>query len=91
MDNHTKMSDEDYKIEKDRLLQDIAGLCTKFLKKTGDNMISIGIESKMRDLTVDSNGNRCRGAIMELDCVSWYTDPDEDPFADFYDDPDDDE
>lgn len=85
------MSDEDYEIEKDRLLQDIAGLCTKFLKKTGDNMISIGIESKMRDLTVDSNGNRCRGAIMELDCVSWYTNPDADPIEDFGEDFGDDE
>lgn len=90
MDNHDrKLSDEDYQIEKHIFLTKVANLCADFLKKTGDNMLSMGIESRIRDLVVDSNGNTCRGAVMEIDALTWYSDPDEDPLEDF--DPDDDD
>lgn len=92
MDNHDrKLSDEDYQIEKHIFLTKVANLCADFLKKTGDNMISMGVESKIRDLVIDANGNKCRGVLMEMDAVSWYTDPDADPIDDFFEDPDEDE
>lgn len=91
MDYHTKMSDEDYEIERQVFLKKVAGLCADFLRKTGDNMISLSVDSKIRDLVTDMHGNECRGVLMEMGVVSWYTNPDADPIEDFGEDFGDDE
>lgn len=86
--DNRKLSEEDYDIEKNVFLQKMARLCSDFLQKTGDNMLSISIESNIRDLVLDTSGNACRGVVMELDAESWYTDPDIDHLKDFEDDDD---
>lgn len=91
MDDKRKLSAEDYEIEKQVFLKKVAGLCADFLRKTGDNMISMGVDSKIRDLAIDANGNECRGVLKEMDVVSWYTDPDSDLMEDFGEDFGDDE
>ncbi len=82
MTKERSISEDDYKIERGLFLEDLAKLCRNYLSKIGDNMISLSVESRVRGMSSDMNGGKCHGAVMDLDVVTWYSDPDVDPLED---------
>lgn len=82
MTKERSISEDDYKIERGLFLEDLAKLCRSYLSKIGDNMISLSVESRVRGMSSDMNGGKCHGAVMDLDVVTWYSNPDVDPLED---------